>query len=181
MPATFDAFALLSPGEKFEDRPLKGIVRRAELDPGAPPGRKPRGANYVSFHYDAGCGNRISDIDGATIYACDDPLEIQIWPACERNLSSYGKSLPRDELVVRGTPAALFERGRRLEIYTDDATVVIFGQDTDEVMRAAASLKSVNATARGKAETVTGQNLETPILGALKGTAECGQTLDWNN
>ncbi len=69
---------------------------------------------------------------------CDPPLEIQSWPECDRNFSSYGvieppRALsPRKSFLLGGShkiPTAAFEFGRlgaRLEMYTGHTTVVIF-------------------------------------------------------
>jgi hypothetical protein len=70
--------------------------------------------------------------------ACDPPLEIQSWPECDRNFSSYGvieppRALsPRKSFLLGGSykiPTAAFEYGHsptRLEMYTGQTTVVIF-------------------------------------------------------
>lgn len=69
---------------------------------------------------------------------CDPPLEIQSWPECNRNFSSYGvvkpagALRPRKSFFLSGSykiPTAAFEYGRfgpRLEMYTGQTTVVIF-------------------------------------------------------
>jgi len=69
---------------------------------------------------------------------CDPPLEIQSYPECDRNFSSYGGVVepagalsPRKSFLLGGSyklPTAAFEYGRfgtRLEMYTGQTTVVI--------------------------------------------------------
>ena len=68
---------------------------------------------------------------------CGPPLEIQSWPECDRNFSSYGvieppRALsPLKSFFLSGSykiPTAAFEYGitTRLEMYTGQTTVVIF-------------------------------------------------------
>ena len=83
----------------------------------------PTRRNFVSFKY--------GTCDPTPEAACGAPLEIQIWPACERNRSMYtltpdpdgpgplsATPLPRTDLRSRGVPASFFENGHRLELYT---------------------------------------------------------------
>src|SRR5215211_4061253 len=58
------------------------------------------------------------------------------WP-----LLSAGEPLPRESVTVRGVPAAYFENGLRLELYTGKATVMIFGPERAQIQRAAAALR----------------------------------------
>lgn len=69
---------------------------------------------------------------------CDSPLEIQSYPECDRNFSSYGvvepvgALRPSKSFFLSGSykiPTAAFEHGRfgaRLEMYTGQTTVAIF-------------------------------------------------------
>jgi hypothetical protein len=159
--ASFRPFALYAPGERFEDFPLTAILDRfQDRLPG-----EPHRANYVSFIYGSCAPAR--GIDG-----CPAPLEVQVWPSCERSLSDYrlypdGPALPHIDLTVRGVPAALFDRSRRLELYSGRVTIAIFGFDKDELMRAAARLGGVNR------DLAPGQDLPGPAPGALSGALSC--------
>lgn len=85
----------------------------------------------------------------ASDYGCPAPLEIQSWPECHRNYGSYSNG-PVDQQMnpsalttistLPGLPAAMFDGGTRLELYTGDTTVVVFGDDTSQVMAAGSAL-----------------------------------------
>jgi hypothetical protein len=148
-------------GKAFDGLTLSGRIRRLEPpDPG-----ETFGADFYSYLY----GSCTSDsIDGA----CPLPLEIQSWAACKRNLSVYteapdGRPVPHENLKIRGVPAALFEEGTRLEIYTGTTTVVIFGSDLDRMNRAAVAMFSVDGRIKPK------QTLPAPAPGALQGKLKC--------
>jgi hypothetical protein len=116
---------------------------------------------------DAGAGEFIyGDCDPGDDEGCAPPIEIQNYSACERNLSSYtGQgSGPEKRLRVRGVPAAVFEDGGRIEVYTGRTTVVIFSDEA--TLRAAEALRPI----RGKGPTV---KLPPPAPGALEGKARC--------
>ena len=86
-------------------------------------------ANFVNFIY----GRCDPGPDG-----CAPPLETQIWPACDRHLSSYsltpsGDPLPHENLFVRGVPAAFFVEPR-LELYSGAVTIVLFGHDRAQLL-----------------------------------------------
>jgi len=66
-------------------------------------------------------------------------------------LLSAGEPLPRESVTVRGVPAAYFENGLRLELYTGKATVMIFGPERAQIQRAAAALRGANALASSAA------------------------------
>ncbi|HKP18353.1 MAG TPA: hypothetical protein VJT84_07725 [Gaiellaceae bacterium] len=103
---------------------------------------------------------------------CAPPFEVQIWPSCVRNPSTYrltpaGRPLPSKRTSLRGVPAAYFEDGHRLELYTGRVTIVMFGRNRKQLAQAAASLEGVNN--QGPA----GRPLPAPAEGALKGQASC--------
>lgn len=126
---------------------------------------EPARANYVSYLYgdcqaeDAGNG-------------CSYPLEVQTWPACDRNLSLYFASTrtaapyPFESFRTRGVPAARFDNGTRVELYTGAVTVVVFSDDARRASRAVASIQRVGASAV--------QSLPPPMSGHLTGTLSCG-------
>ena len=73
-----------------------------------------------------------------------DSLQLQSYPECDRNFSSYGGVVepagalsPRKSFLLGGSykiPTAAFEYGRfgaRLEMYTGQTTVVIFSHSPD--------------------------------------------------
>ncbi|MEY2515580.1 MAG: hypothetical protein QOJ89_2938 [bacterium] len=73
-------------------------------------------------------------------------MEIQTFPACERNADSYtlnpeGDPVPRENINVAGLPGAIFDGGQRVEVYMRTATVVIFGGNPGQIRRAANQLK----------------------------------------
>jgi hypothetical protein len=157
----FREFPLYSLGDTFEGLPLKAIVRRAD----EPYVGEDVTANFVSFTY----GDCFAEGD----LGCPFPIEVQVWPACERSRADYaltpeGDALPSEDLRVRGVPAAFYEEGLRLELYSGDVTVVIFGLEREQTMRAARALKGVNG-ALGR-----GENLPPPAAGALEGELDCG-------
>jgi hypothetical protein len=159
--AAFPDFPLYAVGESFEGLPLTGVTRRLEARVAPDPAR----ANFVGFRY--------GDCTPSSDAGCPAPLEIQVWPACERNLSSYsltpaGDPLPHERLTVRGVPAASFEGGQRLEIYTGSVSVVLFGAGEAQLLRAAEALRAVNASGPG-----VGDRLPEPAAGALEGRLAC--------
>lgn len=153
-------FPLFSAGDSFEGNALTGITRRldkADVVDAA-------NANFVGFRY----GDCEAGDDGS---GCTGPLQIQIWPACERTRSSYtmgGEPMPREDLRVRGAPASFFEEGQRLEIYTGRATIVLFGLGREQLKRAAHALRGVAGSSAQP-----GDSLPAPAVGALEGKLAC--------
>ncbi len=131
---TFADFPLYAPGEAFDELPLTAVVRRFDDSPDGPPVRE----NYVDFVYGM-C--EAPEGEGG----CAPPLSVQIWAACERNPMAYGPEIAREgPLEVRGVPAYFFEGGRRLELSTGTATVVIFASGRDSALSAANGLEGIN-------------------------------------
>lgn len=132
-------FAAYHVGPVFEGLPLTDILRQCESPADLDSAERALGAtpvNFIDFIY--GDCAPASDPDDSS---CDLPLQIQSWPACMRSRASYssepGVRYPREETTVRGVPAAWFDDRGRLEIYTDRTTVVIFGTDVAQMLRAA--------------------------------------------
>jgi hypothetical protein len=146
-----DDFAVYFAGETIAGLPLSAVEERAG------------DARYVSFLY-GDC--RAEDHQG-----CALPLEIQTWPACARSLALYDAAdpyAPKPERArVRGAPSGLLDEGRQLELQTRDSTVVIFGESSALVNRAAAGLRGVNNA------DAPGEPLRPPVAAALEGDPPC--------
>jgi hypothetical protein len=164
-PANFPVFSF---GPQFEDLPVTYIGRDCE-----PPVRnEPTRANLVTYIY--------GDCVAADGGSCLPPLEVQSWPACERNLSTYltgpdNAPMPHVETTVQGAPAAIFDDGERLEIFTATTTVVIFGDDPALVSRAALSLRQEPLqTAPGTFwAPKRSSSLSAPAAGSITGGLTC--------
>lgn len=130
---------------------------------------EPTRANMVAFIY--------GDCD-AGAHGCLPSVEVQTWPACDRSLSDYlhgrtGAPVPHRRLHLRGVPVAAFDEGvtgSRLELYTSDVTVVIFGRSLEQTMRAAANLRRIDEPDQRSMS----QALPDPVSGHLGGTLSCG-------
>lgn len=146
----FDGFTLLYAGESLDGIPLTAVLRRSDT------------AELVSFVY----GHCEAGDDGG----CAPPVEVQVWPACRRNLGLYGSEPgvgpPAERVAVRGVPGALLDEGTRLELQTGDATVVVFADSHERVLRVASVLRPLTARSPGGA-------LRPPVPGALDGRLAC--------
>ncbi len=122
--------ALLNAGERVDGLPLAAVLRREGT------------AEFVSFVY-GDCAAR----DDA---GCAPPAEIQVWPACRRNLGLYDDafvdSTIAERMSVRGVTALLFEEGTRLELETGRSTVVVFAGTRGRVLRIAAALRALDGS-----------------------------------
>ena len=133
---------------------------------------------------DAGAPTRINTV--TAVYGscaahgdagCAPPVQISSSPACERNLALYEKypgppGAPRVEYrrtSLRGLPAAIFDSGRRIEIYTGDATIVVYGENKGLTRAAAIRLSGVG---HGRPIGMT-EDLPAPVDGALEGELTC--------
>lgn len=87
---------------------------------------------------------------------CGDPLEIQSWPECDRNFSSYVRAQPPTALPPRTSfrlsgshkiPTAALEYGptTRIEMYTGQTTIVIFSAGPSLALSAAHALAHIVA------------------------------------
>jgi hypothetical protein len=130
-------FRLFSLGRSFEGHPLKTVIRRCDNpDPWG-------SANYVSYIY-GDCTPQPADGETYVDGGCAPPLEVQIWPSCERRYAGRRRAQPQP--LRRGVPVARVEGS--IELYSDDSTVVIFGTDAGRVDRAVSAIQPI---ARGSA------------------------------
>ncbi len=129
-------FTTYSVGTKLGKHTNTEVLRRCDLPyPG-----EPVRANYVSYIYGS-C--EIGDGDEG----CAPPLEVQTWPACERARGDYtvagGAEYPSEAIgEIEGAPAEQFDAGLRAEVYTQDSTVVVFGDDAKLVREALDELQA---------------------------------------
>lgn len=156
----FRAFPLYFLGTSFEGLTLTHVDRVS----GASAPQEPIRPNFVSFLY-GDCEPTGEE------RSCAPPLEVQVWPACLRNPSVYelypGLPLPREELMIRGVPAAFYSPGGdRLELSIGNVTVVIYGS-RERARRAADALRGINNSVRASA------SLPTPLPGATVGKLRC--------
>ena len=118
--------------------------------------------NMASFLY--------GECDTAGDAGCDSSLEVQTWPACDRNFSSYdfGSLFRRPTLERRlGVPSAVFGDDR-IELYTGDVTVIIFASSVAQGERAVRSLRATSGAEN------PGARLLAPVAGSLDGLLDCG-------
>lgn len=162
-PANFPVYSL---GSSFDDLPLTAVLRQCE-NPGldASLGIDARG-NSVSYIYGA-CDPPLGE------GGCAPPLEIQVWPACERSVSDYDMDLPPRLDRLRGAPTA--EIAGRVEIYSN-STIVVFSPDPELARRAAAAVQPLAAnSAPSNIPPVTEKrdSLPPPDPESLSGKLEC--------
>jgi hypothetical protein len=148
---TFADFPIYSAGTSVEGQPLVAVLRRNN-----------NAQNYVSFVY--------GDCTPSGGMGCAPPAEVQVWPACVRNISLYDEQFgpPFERTDVRGAPAFNFEHGHRLEVQTGESTIVIFGQTPELVTAIGARLEGVNVPVQAQ------ERLPAPAQGALEGKRACG-------
>ena len=130
------AFTAYDLGSRFDGLPLTSVERDCLAPPpGAP--HRPGEPDAVAWTSDASYG--VCTPEAGSEGTCDSPLQLQSYPECDRNFSSYGGVVesagslsPRASFILSGSykiPTAAFEYGRhgaRLEMYTGQTTVVIF-------------------------------------------------------
>jgi hypothetical protein len=151
----FEKFPLYYAGAAFERLPLIAVHR---IDAPEVPDEEVR-RDDVSFLY--GC---TPTSDGG----CSPPVQIQIWNACERYPAVYATE-PDETVLVRGVPAAFYENSTRLELYSGLVTIVIFGDDREQVLRVARTLRGVNHAVD------TAEALPQPHAGVREGLIACQQ------
>jgi hypothetical protein len=140
------------PGNSAEGNPLNVILRGYNRSP----------INDIDFIY--------GDCVATSETGCAPPIEVQVWPACMRNLSFYDGSpgaLPAERTTIRGAPAAFLDNGARLEIQTGIVTIAIFASARDEALRVANALRGLNVNLGA------GKPFPPPAKGALEGKLSC--------
>lgn len=163
--SAFADFALYALGNSFDSLPLRAIVVRKDTQ--RLPGDGDFPLAYFATHIYAECTGTTGKIE------CGPSLEVQVWPACARNPSLYSVDpagtipLVQERLALRGVPAIFFPEDPRLEVYSSNVTIVIFGQTEDQMVRAAAELRGVNNGVRA------GAPLPQPAVGAMQGRLRC--------
>lgn len=153
---TFTRYALYNAGSLPTGLPLVAVNRvggtRSD-EPGVHPDR-------VSFLYGT-CSARRGQ-------GCMPPLQLQIWNACERYQALYPFE-PDESLEIRGVPAAFYEGKTRLELYSGMTTIVVFGEDREQLLTVARSLRGLNRA------TQVADRLPSPAQDVRKGTLDCQQ------
>jgi len=149
-PHAFADFPLYDAGDQVDGLPLTAVLRRDGT------------AEFVSFVY-GDCAAR--DDEG-----CAPPVEVQVWPACRRNLDLYASGRPGtpvpERTTARGVPAAFLDDGTRLELQTGRSTVVVFADSRARVLRVVSALRPVG-------ERALSGPLPPPAPGAVQGTLPC--------
>jgi hypothetical protein len=146
----FTQFPLFAAGEQMDGLPLSAVVRRDDS------------ADYVSFVY--------GDCAPGASGGCAPPVEVQVWPACRRNLHLYDSGPPGmpvpERTTLRGVPAAFLDDGLRLELQASRSTIVVFGDSPARVRRVAEALREVGKPAPAGP-------LPAPVEGAVEGALSC--------
>jgi hypothetical protein len=159
-----ERFQYYNLGSRFAEAQHGQRIRRCDRPyPG-----EPTRANYYAFVYDR-CRS-----------GCDPPVSVQTWPACERHAHSYDPPPGTDDgfevqhgrmFALRSAKARFYEYRTRLEVYTGNVTVVLFGRGSVQLRRAARALR----TARGVSPRVGRYpaRLPAPSAKALSGRLRC--------
>jgi hypothetical protein len=129
------AFTAYNLGSRFDGLALSSVERSCLAPPAGAEHRLGEPAS-VAWTSDATYGTCTPEAGSEG--TCDPPLELQSYPECDRNFSSYGGVVepagavsPRRSYLLSGSykiPTAAFEYGHfgaRLEMYTGQTTVVV--------------------------------------------------------
>lgn len=152
----YRGFPVFYPGKSVNGDELTAVARD-------PLGPMRRNQESVLFMYGT------CEIPAGNEGGCSLPVSVSNEPACSRNLAMYSGSLSPKPVVtrVRGTTAALFEGGSRLEIQTGTTTVVIFAFSKRKALSVARNLRGLNVPVSA------GDPLPPPAKGAVEGTVPC--------
>jgi hypothetical protein len=119
---------------RFEGLPVTGAQRDCRR---AQPKVQETGSHSTSYQY--------GSCDPGMAEGCTAPLEVSSHPMCEAHARLYteddGKPLAHRALRVLGVPAAAFDGGLTIEVYTGHTTVSVSGHRARQVLRAARSVQ----------------------------------------
>lgn len=154
--SSYKGFPVFYPGKSVNGHPLSAVSRD-------PLGPMRKNQESVLFMYGT-CELPAGDEGG-----CSLPVTVSNEPACSRNLSMYGGGMsPTPRMTrVRGTTAAFFEGGSRLEIQTGTTTVVIFASSKRDALGVAENLRGLNVPVS------VGDRLPPSAPGAVEGILPC--------
>jgi hypothetical protein len=155
--SSYKGFPVFYPGESINGHRLSAVSRD-------PLGPMRKNQESVLFMYGT------CEIPAGADGGCSLPVSVSNEPACSRNLAMYGGALAAKPQMtrVRGTTAAFFEGGSRLEIQTGTTTVVIFAFSKREALSVARNLRGLNVPISAS------DRLPVPAPGAVEGTLPCG-------
>jgi hypothetical protein len=153
-------------------------VQRLCLTYSAPNTIRPNFMNYMYGDCELAPAKGEKYVEGG----CAPPLQIHSYPACERSLADYqvDENTPyphaEPQTLPGGAIQVSFDGGTRVEIYTGQSTIVIFGDDPELVARAAQSVRRDQpAPAVGTPTTSdeTAAEFPPPAEGAISGDLQC--------
>lgn len=143
------AYTVYYLGATFEGLPVTDVTHTAEPPHPETP-EFGRSDDVVYIYGDCPTyppGSPASKVEGG----CVTPIQVQSTPLCEAHAALYstpgGDTLdgavpyPHTALRIKGVPAASFEGGTILELYTGHTTISIKGTERNQVRRAADSLR----------------------------------------
>ena len=134
--ASSPAFDVFHVGAVFEDLTMSEAVR--EHAGGGPLFPELGRQDTVTYLY--GECPRLHGAAAGIEGGCLPPLEVQTTPLCEKHARLYRDRTYR-ATKTKAVPAASFDGGRILEIYTANTTITIYGERPELVLRAAAGLR----------------------------------------
>jgi hypothetical protein len=134
-----DAYFL---GAAFAGYPLTGKMRQFDRASVAGPARTP--VNQRTYVY-GDCTPDPTDEEGG----CTPPVAVITQKGCTTDPGGhdYPAGLNGVSLTVRGVPARYYDWDNRLDIYTGDVQITIYGPDQNTVMEAANNLQHVKPRA----------------------------------
>jgi hypothetical protein len=115
-------------GKKFDGLRMTSAMRYRESDGTAKINGGPR-ADYITYDY--------GDCDTSE-GGCQPPIEVQSAALKERNVSAYNDPsvlATYKKIRLRGVPAASFDHGKRIELYTGQTSVTVYGKEPKRVMK----------------------------------------------